>query len=59
MVGLKLHEEWCMAHQYGGSWGWGSSVATTVAQVQSLAPEFPHAMGTAKKKKNLFLEETY
>ena len=30
----------------------GSGLVTAVAQVQSLAQELPHAMGTAKKEKN-------
>ena len=39
---------------YGVPWwpsGWGFSVITAVAQVQSLARELLHAAGKAKKKK--------
>ena len=35
----------------GDSAGWGSSIITAMAQVQALAREHLHAMGTTKKNK--------
>ena len=38
-----------------GSAGYGSSVVIAMAQVQSVALEFLHAVGAAKRKKKTFL----
>ena len=35
----------------GGSVGYGSSIVTTVVQIQSLTSELPYAMGSAKTTK--------
>ena len=41
----------------GGSVGYGPSIVTAVAWVQSLAMELPHAVRMAKKKKTKYREE--
>ena len=39
--------------------GYGSGIVTAVAQVQFLAQELPHAMGTAKKKNKNLIQWRY
>ena len=53
-IHVIMHLSKCTEEEFpGGSGGYGPGVVTAVAQVQSLAWEFPRAMGAVKKKRKI------